>query len=342
MWTAATMVESKNYLNTFPFINIKNMNLYSMNKEKLENTSKEFNLHPWYVTGYSDGESSFSIRVRRNLLSKLGFHISIVYSIGAERNFENEKLLRSIKNYFNRYGSISKCGNLYLYEISSIKELKTIRAHFESFPLQTTKIIYFKLWCIVMDMIENKEHLTKEGFLKILSIKSVFPNGLSKKIVKLYPNISYYNKPLFKVNKNQLNPYWIAGFVQADGTFGLNFTKQNRMTLGYTCQPQFRITQHKRDKIILEKIIEELKCGIMVKPSIDRDEYNISVGNIKDLLEIIIPFFIKYPVYGAKSLNFKDFCKGLYIIKDKRHLELEGLNELKMLAYRMNTYRKFK
>jgi len=36
-----------------------------------------------------------------------------------------------------------------------------------------------------MDMIENKEHLTKQGFLKILYIKNVFPKGLSNKITEL-------------------------------------------------------------------------------------------------------------------------------------------------------------
>ena len=193
-----------------------------------------------------------------------------------------------------------------------------------------------------MDMIENKIHLTRKGFLKILSIKNVFPKGLSNKILELYPKIDFYDKPLFKFSTKRLNPHWIAGFVQADGTFGLNYTKQKRMTLGYTCQPQFRITQHERDIIVLKRIIEKLKCGILVKPSENRNEYNISVANIKDLSEIIILFFIKYPIYGAKLLDFKDFCKGIYIIKDKGHLNIEGLTQLKLLAYMMNTYRKFK
>ena len=185
----------------------------------------------------------------------MGFHISIVYSIGAEINPENKKLLKLVKYYFNDQRSINKCGNSYLYEVSSIKELKFIRSHFENFPLQTTKIVYFKLWCKVKDMIEKKEHLTKEGFIKILSIKNVFPKGLSVKIRELYPNVELYNKPKFKFITNRLNPYWIAGFVQADGTFGLNITKQSRMTLGYTSQPQFRITQHNRDILVLKKRI---------------------------------------------------------------------------------------
>jgi hypothetical protein len=129
--------------------------------------------------------------------------------------------------------------------------------------------------------------------------------------------------------------------VQADGSFGLNYTKQIRMKLGYTCQPQFRICQHKRDLIVLNRIITTMGCGTLMKPTGYRDEYNFSVANLKELLTIVIPFFEKYPIYGAKLLDYKDFCKGVSIMKNKGHLTSEGLSQLKDLAYRMNTYRKF-
>lgn len=58
-------------------------------------------------------------------------------------------------------------------------------------------------------------------------------------------------------------------------------------------------------------------------------------------MEIIIPFFENYSLYGAKLLDFNAFCKGIYIINNKGHLKTEGLNELKRLAYQMNTYRKY-
>lgn len=85
------------------------------------------------------------MRVRTNLRSRFDFHISIIYSIGAELNPENKKLLELVKYYLNNQGLINKSGNLYLYEVSSIKELQIIRSHFENFPLLITKIIYFQL-----------------------------------------------------------------------------------------------------------------------------------------------------------------------------------------------------
>ena len=113
------------------------------------------------------------------------------------------------------------------------------------------------------------------------------------------------------------------------------------MKLGYTCQPQFRVTQHERDLIVLERIIESMGCGTIVKPSKDRDRYSISVANISDLINIVIPLFEISPIYGSKYRDFLDFCQGVYIIKNKGHLTPEGLNVLKDLAYAMNTYREF-
>lgn len=83
--------------------------------------------------------------MRTKSSSQLGFHISIVYSICAEINSLNYKLLEQIKEYFGGLGSISRSGNMYYYEISSINSLIIVRKHFEQYPIQTTKFVYFKL-----------------------------------------------------------------------------------------------------------------------------------------------------------------------------------------------------
>lgn len=88
-------------------------------------------LHPWFITGFTDGEGSFSIRLRTKSSSPLGFHISIVYSICAEVNPLNFNLLDQVKEYFGGAGSISRSGNMYFYEISSVKSLVNVRKHFE-------------------------------------------------------------------------------------------------------------------------------------------------------------------------------------------------------------------
>ena len=132
-----------------------------------------------------------------------------------------------------------------------------------------------------------------------MSIKSLFPKGVSPKILEAYPpeNIIPIVKPVFEPSNMKLDHNWIAGFVQADGTFGLNYTKQTRMKLGYTTQPQFRISQHERDLTVLNRIMESMNCGILVKLSPGRDRYTISVGNIKDIISFVIPLFEKKILY---------------------------------------------
>ena len=132
-----------------------------------------------------------------------------------------------------------------------------------------------------------------------------------------------------------------CGFTQGDGSFGLNYYKAQGMHLGYTCKPQFRITQHERDLIVLKRIIEYLGCGNLIHISKTKQEWGIYVSNRSHLVNIIMPFFQQHPIYGAKHLDLLDFGRGLDIINNKGHLTTEGLNELKQIALGMNTYRKF-
>lgn len=174
--------------------------------------------------------------------------------------------------------------------------------------------------------------------MKILGIKSVFPKGLSKSILEAHPNVVPIEKPEYIKGrarnevKTLLNPYWIAGFVQADGTFGLNYVKAARFKLGYKCQAAFRVTQHERDLVVLEKIIYTLGCGNLVRPSSGRDRYDLSVGSVKNISEIIIPFFQKYSLYGAKYLDFQSFCLGISIIEKKRASYSERFGSIKIIS----------
>lgn len=73
----------------------------------------------------------------------------------------------------------------------------------------------------------------------------------------------------------------------------------------------------------------------------NRKASGISVTNINTLLIVIIHFFNKYRIYGAKYLYFKYLFQEVKIMSRKGHLTSEGLAQLKQLAYRMNTYRNF-
>lgn len=303
--------------------------------------SDDDKLDPNFVTGNVDGDGHFGIDLSKNPKARYGYTSTLVFTLVAEVNPENKKYLEKVQKFFGGVGRIYTSDNVYIYKVRSLKELHIIKNHFSKYSLQSTKHIHFLLWCRVFDIIENKKHRHYEGFMEILNIKAVFPKGLSKSILEAHPNVVPVVKDEFKPLNTPLEPLWISGFVVADATFGLGYGASSDYKLGYGCDPSFRISQHVKDKILLERIILTLGCGKIRGPYSGRDVCDVSVKGIKDISEKIIPFFNKHPLQGAKSLDFQSFSLGISIIKNKGHLTQKGLDQLKSITNSMNSRRKF-
>jgi len=86
----------------------------------------------------------------------------------------------------------------------------------------------------------------------------------------------------------------------------------------------------------MEKIKNYFNCGYLSERG---DIIDFHVTKIDDILNIIIPFFEKYPILGVKLDNYKDFCKIAKLIKNKEHLTEKGLEEIKLIKSKMNTLR---
>lgn len=61
------------------------------------------------------------------------------------------------------------------------------------------------------------------------------------------------------------------------------------------------------------------------------------VNSLLDIELKIIPLFTKYPLQGAKKLDFEDFVKIYIIMKNKKHLTFEGVNAIKLIQSGMNS-----
>ena len=143
-------------------------------------------LDPWFVTGFIDGEGCFGLYTYANAASK--WYVFLDFKITLHK--KDRYLLDQIKNYFG-VGEISKHGEQSInYGIRSIKDLQLIINHFYKFTLKTKKLNDYKLFKLAFNIIKNKEHLTKEGFNKLLSMKSSKNKGLSPELKLAFPNIS--------------------------------------------------------------------------------------------------------------------------------------------------------
>ena len=300
-------------------------------------------INPWYLTGFVDAEGSFLILIRKNKNLKIGWNVELRFQISLHE--KDAVLLEQIKNYFG-VGTVYKdVKQTVKFSVLSIKDISVIISHFDKYCLITQKRADYELFKQAFNIISNKEHLTQVGLLKIVALKASLNLGLSEQLKAAFTegndgNTLYtpIDRPLV-TDQAIKDPYWLAGFTDGDGHFGVSIKKYSSGELGYYVSLQFDIIQHARDVILLRSFEEFFDCGKVYLHS--EDAVFFKVTKLSDITDKIIPFFKKHPLSGVKYQDFEGFCLVAELIKNKAHLTEEGLNQIRLIKAGMNTGRKF-
>lgn len=273
-------------------------------------------------------------------MKKDSWCIKPIFSI--ELHIRDLSLLEKIHKFFQVGNIIIRNRNKkksVIYSVQSVKDINNvIIPHFLKYPLLTQKIINFRLFCLIINKINNKEHLNIKGVKKIISIRASLNKGLSNELKEHFPDSIPINISEISISHVIKNPYWLTGFVDAEGCFYIKPVTFKSKIVKYSLV--LSISQHSRDKLLMIKIIEYLKCGLLECPK-TRKESRYVVYNYSDHLEKIIPFFIKYPLLSTKLLDFQDFYKVSNLLKKKEKLKEEDISFIRHIKSNMNNKRKF-
>jgi hypothetical protein len=301
---------------------------------------KAIYLNPWWVTGFSDGESCFSVSVIKHKEYKLGYRSQALFSICLHK--KDTIPLRGIQSFFLGVGTISynNSNNKVQFTVNNQKELiEVIIPHFLKYPLLTQKQADFIQFKSIVELMINKEHLVKEGFNMVLSLKAAMNTGLSEEIKTNFLYIKSEPRNLI-VTKKIPDPNWISGFSCAESCFDVKIIKKPNYKAGYQVQLRFRIFQHGRDKDLLGLLVSYLNCGtIQISCNNSRNDVTYTVTSLKDIVNIIIPLFRENPLQGSKSLDFEDFCEIADLMKNNVHKTEKGVDQIKEIKNKMNTLR---
>jgi hypothetical protein len=133
---------------------------------------------------------------------------------------------------------------------------------------------------------------------------------------------------------------WITGFVDGEGCFAVPMHRNPTSSVGWQVQPQFVVVQAASSVRALEVLHEYFGCGrINVNGRRDNHReplYRYIVRRFMDLDEIIVPFFRTYPLRTNKRENFEKFVEVLELMKQRRHLSIDGLLEIASIVETMN------
>lgn len=132
-----------------------------------------------------------------------------------------------------------------------------------------------------------------------------------------------------------LNPGYITGLVQTDGSFFCVIALSTSHRFGLQFRPKFTITTDLNSKYVLESILNYFGCG-KIYDNIKNHTAEYEITKLLDLYNILIPHFNKHPLFCSKLHAFNLFSKIVYYLYNKEKRSLEGRQELLKLALSMN------
>lgn len=188
------------------------------------------------------------------------------------------------------------------FVVTRINDLQILINHLIKYPLHTQKQADFLLFKARSDIILNKIHFTIEGLQQIVNLKASLNKGLSEQLKINFPNYIPSSKPIISTPLT-LNPYWIIGFINGDGSFDIRIVENYNNSGRYKVQLRLRITQHIRDINLLQCIINRLGCGTLNKYT-NQDAVRLNITSFKDISNKIIPFFENGILLGGKIKDY--------------------------------------
>jgi hypothetical protein len=287
-------------------------------------------INPFFITGLTDGEGSFMISVKKSLAYRQHWKVQALFVITLHK--KDLELLKRIQSFFGGIGSIDRKGeDILQFRIFSIEQITNIIIpHFDKYQLLTQKKADFELFKLVVKIMNQKRHLTQEGLEEIVNFKASMNKGLSKDLKEAFPNTGNFPRPLVKAQKIK-DPYWLAGFTSGEGCF---YIKQRQSGNDKKIiEVIFIISQHSRDEYLMESLVNYLGSGRISK---SKNAVYYTCSRFTDIWDKILPFFNKFEVLGAKSSDFKKWCKVCKIVKSKDHLTNEGFNQIREIKASMN------
>ena len=114
----------------------------------------------------------------------------------------------------------------------------------------------------------------------------------------MFTDIKPVTRPIVKLVDN-LEPYWISGFITAEGCFSINLRENIECKAGYEAGLRFSLSQNARDLELINKLKDFFNTGYIVS-SDKRNSVELTIKKFNALKQDLVPFL----VLGGQNL----FC----------------------------------
>lgn len=133
--------------------------------------------------------------------------------------------------------------------------------------------------------------------------------------------------------QSTINPWFLTGFTDAEGSFMISITQNDKSKLKWRVIPSFALHIHKKDISLLNQIQKFLGVGNVRKNS--NTTVLFRVDNLKEI-QVIIDHFDRFPLLSVKASDYILFKECYNLIMQKQHLTSKGFEKILSLKYNLN------
>lgn len=158
-------------INSRKVLNIKNWQEINFIYTEAQPMGESHTLYiPGLVSGLINSDGSFVVRLKKSNKYNTGYQVILVFS------FEQKIKDKQDKELFSMLSTYFKCGKVYYnnnsvgqFQVYSTRDLvKYIIPHFDKYPMLGEKQWDYLLFKKVIDLIQDKKHLSKSGLKEII------------------------------------------------------------------------------------------------------------------------------------------------------------------------------
>lgn len=251
-----------------------------------------------WLSGFIDGEGNFQVFLDRNYLRSM-FRIRL--------HIDDISILYIIQEILG-VGKVQINNNSCVFVISNVNELNTVLL-----PLLDQNKLFTTKWLDYLDFKLVVNYLSTAKTTRITEDIAIWVNPLISNKNSGRTEFNYSLIPTIVIN-----PFWLLGFIEAEGTFGFkNFS------------PFFQIGQNNRNSMVMDAIIAFLQSlpksfafSLNTLPPHVSNSLNtatsvtaISINNIDALYDYLMFFLLGMPFQTRKGVVFYFWCLVLHFHK---------------------------
>ena len=121
-----------------------------------------------WVSGFVDGEGCFHVSINKSPQMSIGWQVLPEFRI--VQHERDESVLKELQQFFRAGKVVTNHGARKELRIRKLNDLKNVVLFFKQHPLRTKKKKDFQIFGEILELMENKKHLTVEGLTNIANL----------------------------------------------------------------------------------------------------------------------------------------------------------------------------